>query len=640
MGAAVQALQMKPRHPRRKRLRKRKTTEAQPMTVAETEASRMRKINPAQYYRDNLGQLGFGDLEHAMLQTVKELVDNGLDAAELMRVPAYVRIEIEALSRSYEVTSKDGEVKAFPIYRIRVDDNGLGVVRQKVSRCFGTVLYGSKFFSFKQSRGQQGIGVHAAIIYSQLTSLDPAIITTKTAEDNLAYQVQLKIDCDHNKPIIIKDGFVKFDRPHGTTVEVRIAGKYSDRIRRYIEELSIANPHAQVRLKVKQSPEAEPEVLFIKRSTEQIPPPGEEIKPHILSVEPGFLEDMIHRDDCCKNAATFLSKHFCKISRPKAAELIVKTGTKPEAPVDSLKVEAILKAAKSLRLAKPPLDVLSPIGKESLQRALKKLYPDAELIDAIARDPWSFRGVPFQIEVAVAFGGKSVERDCQVSREGVVRPRIIRVANKCPLIYDSKDCLLYRVVRDLDWRIYKLIQAEGGLPSAAMVQVISITSSRVPYVGPGKYAIAFHQEIYDEAKLAVQTLGRIIREHIHHKQKIEFERKRMSIFQIYGAEIARDLSMVTGEDRVRLYRNLLSMIKTTAVLAASEIKSGEEKLSSKEKASSIQTIEVPEEEGEVTPDESPISILPAPASPVAVDIPVTGKKPRQPTLDNFFTGGS
>jgi DNA topoisomerase VI subunit B len=606
------------------------------MTVAETEASRMRKINPAQYYRDNLGQLGFGDLEHAMLQTVKELVDNGLDAAELMRVPAYVRIEIEALNRSYEVTSKDGEVKAFPIYRIRVDDNGLGVVRQKVSRCFGTVLYGSKFFSFKQSRGQQGIGVHAAIIYAQLTSLDPAIITTKTAEDNLAYQIHLKIDCDHNKPIIIKDSFVKFDRPHGTSVEVRIAGKYSDRIRRYIEELSIANPHAQVRLKVKQSPEAEPEVLLIKRSTEQIPPPGEEIKPHILSVEPGFLEDMIHRDDCCKNAATFLSKHFCKISRPKAAELIAKTGTKPEAPVDSLRVEAILKAAKSLRLAKPPLDVLSPIGQESLQRALKKLYPDAELIDAIARDPWSFRGIPFQIEVAVAFGGKSVERDCQVSREGVVRPRIIRVANKCPLIYDSRDCLLYRVVRDLDWRIYKLIQAEGGLPSAAMVQVISITSSRVPYVGPGKYAIAFHQEIYDEAKLAVQTLGRIIREHIHHKQKIEFERKRMSIFQIYGAEIARDLSMVTGEDRVRLYRNLLSMIKTTAVLAASETKRAEEKLAAK--APVVQTIEVPEEDSEAT-TEVPIAITPAPPSPEPIEVSVTGKKSRQPTLDNFFTGG-
>ncbi len=608
------------------------------MTVAEAEASRMRKINPAQYYRDNLGQLGFGDLEHAMLQTVKELVDNGLDAAELMRVPPYVRIDIEALSRSYEVTSKDGEVKSVPIYRIRVDDNGLGVVRQKVSRCFGTVLYGSKFFSFKQSRGQQGIGVHAAIIYAQLTSLDPATITTKTAEDNLAYQIHLKIDCDHNKPIIVKDSFVKFDHPHGTSVEVRIAGKYSDRIRRYIEELSIANPHAQVRLKVKQSPEAEPEILFIKRSTEEIPPPGEEIKPHILSVEPGFLEDMIHRDDCCKNAATFLSKHFCKISRPKATELIIKTGTKPDAPVDSLKVEAILKAAKSLRLAKPPLDVLSPIGKESFKRALKKLYPDAELIDAIARDPWSFRGIPFQIEVAVAFGGKSVEKDCQVSREGVVRPRIIRVANKCPLIYDSRDCLLYRVVRDLDWRIYKLIQAEGGLPSAAMVQVISITSSRVPYVGPGKYAIAFHQEIYDEAKLAVQTLGRIIREHIHRKQKIDFERKRMSIFQIYGAEIARDLSMVTGENRDRIYRNLLSMIRTKLIVEPPEEKSTEEDLLARSKSAGIPPSENLESVAEETDEGVTASTGLETSPPVTVEITPIGKKARQPTLDNYFNG--
>ncbi len=114
MGTAVQTVQVKRRPIRRRKIRRRKEPE-EPATVAEAEARRMRKINPAQYYRDNLSQLGFGDLEHAMLQTVKELVDNGLDAAELMKVPPYVRIDIEAEKRNYEVTSKDGEVRTYPI---------------------------------------------------------------------------------------------------------------------------------------------------------------------------------------------------------------------------------------------------------------------------------------------------------------------------------------------------------------------------------------------------------------------------------------------------------------------------------------------------------------------------------------------
>jgi len=534
------------------------------LTVAEAEGRKMRAVNPAQYYRQNLGQLGFGDPEHALVQTIKELMDNSLDACETMGILPDINVSLIATDKRYEVVTnktKEGSVRTFPIFKVSVEDNGCGVIRNKVAKCFGKVLYGSKFFSFKQSRGQQGLGVHAAIIYAQLTSLEPAVITTKTQEDPLGYRVVLKIDTESNGPVVESNEEAPFEKPHGTRVELMVAGDYTEKVEYFIKELSLSNPHADLKFMVNTAPGQEPRVLRFKRANDVLPPQPREIKPHLLSMEPGALLEMKQNDTCCKSARQFLVKHFVRLSDGKSIQILIASKLDPEAAPKEIDVESLLKAAREGDLMRPPLDVLSPIGEEALRQSLRRMYKDAEFVGAVAREPWSYRGVPFQVEIGVAYGGSSVISDCDKVREGVFKARVIRLGNKCPLIYDSKDCLLYKVVKEINWRNYKVSQDEGSLPFAPMIVAVSLTSTKVPYIVPGKFAVAYHEEIHEQLKLALQTIGRMLYAFISHRQKQEHERHRQSIFQIYAKEVAKDLSVLTGSDEKLLLKNLLDTSK-------------------------------------------------------------------------------
>jgi DNA topoisomerase-6 subunit B len=536
----------------------------EPTTVAEAEAKKMRAVNPAQYYRQNLGQLGFGDPEHALVQTIKELTDNSLDATEAMGVLPEIAVKLTATAKRYEVVTnktKEGSVRTFPIFRVSVEDNGCGVVRRKVAKAFGKVLYGSKFFSFKQSRGQQGLGVHAAIIYAQLTSLEPATIVTKTETDPVGYKVELKIDTEKNAPVVISSGETPFDRPHGTRVDLMVAGDYTEKVESFIKEMSLANPHADLKFKVKAATGEEQKVLHFKRATDLLPPQPKEIKPHLLSMEPGALLEMKSNDVCCKTAKQFLVKHFVRISDGKAVYLLKKAKIAPQAPPKEIDVEVLLKAAREGDIMRPPLDVLSPIGEEALRHSLKRIYPDAEFIASTSREPWSYRGVPFQVEVGAAYGGQSVSNECATSKETIFKSKIVRLGNKCPLIYDSKDCLLYKVVKEINWRNYKIPQDEGNPPAAPLVVVVSLISTKVPYIVPGKFAVAYHEEIREQLRLALQTLGRMIYGYISHRQRQEHEQHRQNIFAIYAKEVAKDLSVLAEKDEQLLLNGLLETVK-------------------------------------------------------------------------------
>jgi DNA topoisomerase-6 subunit B len=622
--------QLKKIHKRSRRIRTSKIA-TEPTTVAEAEARKMRAVNPAQYYRQNLGQLGFGDPEHALVQTIKELTDNSLDATEAMGVLPEITVKLMATAKRYEVVTnktREGSVRTFPIFKVSVEDNGCGVVRGKVAKAFGKVLYGSKFFSFKQSRGQQGLGVHAAIIYAQLTSLEPATIITKTETDPIGYKVELKIDTEKNAPVVISSEEVPFDRVHGTRVDLMVAGDYTDRVESFIKELSLANPHADLKFKVKTATGEEQKVLHFKRATDLLPPQPKEIKPHLLSMEPGALLEMKSNDVCCKTAKQFLVKHFVRISDGKALYLLKKAKIVSQVIPKEIDVEALLKAAREGDIMRPPLDVLSPIGEEALKHSLKRIYPDAEFIASTSREPWSYRGVPFQVEVGAAYSGPSVSYECATSKEKVFKSKIVRLGNKCPLIYDSKDCLLYKVVKEINWRNYKISQEEGNPPAAPLVVVVSLTSTKVPYIVPGKFAVAYHEEIREQLRLALQTLGRMIYGYISHRQRQEHEQHRQSIFAIYAKEVAKDLSVFAEKDEQLLLNGLLESVKHKKP----KIASLEAKLEPKIEITAIQNVTTKvESKSDVKEETKPIVA----AKPVGL-IPQKKVEKGQHTLDIFF----
>ena len=120
-------------------------TPAPPRRVtAETLAKGQREISVSEFFVKNRHLLGFDNPSKALLTTIKEAVDNSLDACEEAGILPELHIEVhdlalEAKPRDAELTKGEGR------FLVVVEDNGPGIVKAQVPKIFGKLLYGSKF---------------------------------------------------------------------------------------------------------------------------------------------------------------------------------------------------------------------------------------------------------------------------------------------------------------------------------------------------------------------------------------------------------------------------------------------------------------------------------------------------------------
>jgi DNA topoisomerase-6 subunit B len=205
-----------PRPPKApKKTRTPKAPKSRSRATAQDMAKKQRDISVSEFFAKNRHLLGFDNPSKALLTTVKEGVDNALDACEEAGIPPNVRVEIHQIDESR--------------FRVVIEDNGPGIVKAQVPKIFGRLLYGSKFHRLRQSRGQQGIGISAAGMYGLLTTGKPVHITTRTGDKKPAHHFQLVIDTKSNDPVVKKDEEVDWDRPHGTRVEIELEGAFRRR---------------------------------------------------------------------------------------------------------------------------------------------------------------------------------------------------------------------------------------------------------------------------------------------------------------------------------------------------------------------------------------------------------------------------
>jgi DNA topoisomerase-6 subunit B len=175
-------------------------------------AKKQRDISVSEFFAKNRHLLGFDNPSKALLTTVKEGVDNSLDACEEAGILPDIRVEIRQVSETR--------------FRVAIEDNGPGIVKSQVPKIFGSLLYGSKFHRLRQSRGQQGIGISAAGMYGLLTTGKPVIITTRIGPNKKAHHMELVIDTKRNEPKVKRDDEIAWDRDYGTRVEIELEGAY------------------------------------------------------------------------------------------------------------------------------------------------------------------------------------------------------------------------------------------------------------------------------------------------------------------------------------------------------------------------------------------------------------------------------
>jgi len=472
-------------------------------------AKKQREIGVAEFFSRNRHLLGFDNKKKALLTTIKEAVDNSLDACEEARILPEVLVEIIDMGSDR--------------YRIIVEDNGPGIVKAQIPKIFAKLLYGSKFHVLKMSRGQQGIGISASVMYGQLTTGRPAKILSKIGAAEPAHYVELMLDTKKNAPLIVKEEVKAWPKEHGTRIEIDIEAAYqggSQSVDQYLKQTAIINPHVQI---IYTNPKAQ-QIIF-PRASSTLPKIPEAIKPHPYGVELGVLIRML-QDTESRTLQSFLTGEFSRVGPGTAKEICSNAALLPDTKPKAMSVqmaEKLYQAIQKTKIIAPSSDSISPIGQELIEKGLKKEI-NAEFYCSVSRPPSVYRGNPFIVEAGIAYGG-------QQDKEGQIN--LLRFANRVPLLYQQGACALFKSTVGTNWKSYGLQQSNGSLPVGPCTVLIHIASVWVPFTSESKEAIAHYPEIIKETKLALQECGRLLGNYVRKKERVGDELKKRGYIEKY-----------------------------------------------------------------------------------------------------------
>lgn len=508
---------------------------------AETMATRQREISVSEFFTKNRHLLGFDNPAKALLTTVKEAVDNSLDACEEAGILPELTVEITELTQ--------GTPSAPGKFRVAVEDNGPGIVKPQIPKIFAKLLYGSKFHRLKQSRGQQGIGISAAGLYGQLTTGKPVTIMSKTGKGRPAFKIELRIDTKRNQPDVVKEETLddwivtnadgtKSEKEHGTRVEIELVAAYRGGrtgVDAYLEQTVVANPHLGLTYR---PPKAEQ--IVYPRVSNELPREAQEIKPHPHGIELGMLLHMLG-DSPKKTVKQVLMDDFSRVTSSVADQICELAKVKSKTPAGAIHgedIERLHKALGEVKIMAPSASAVVPIGEELLVAGLKRRF-NAEFYASTTRPPAVYRGNPFVVEVGLAYGG-----DLPLDEPA----EIVRLANRVPLQYQPKACAISESVYDTNWKSYELAQPKGSLPIGPLAIVVHLASVWVPFTSEAKEAVAHYDDLLKEMRLAIQECGRKLGSHLRARAKLDSEHKRLTIFQRYIPEVSAALAGILGKD--------------------------------------------------------------------------------------------
>lgn len=514
---------------------KKKSIKAARHEDAETMAKRQREISVSEFFAKNRHLLGFDNPKKALLTAVKEAVDNSLDACEEAGILPDITVKLERLSAKLaeptEEEAKEAEKgkRKGPVpterFRLTVIDNGPGIVPAQIPKIFGKLLYGSKFHRLKMSRGQQGIGISAAGMYGQMTTGIPVRIYSKLPKKPQAYFCELTIDTKTNKPDVLKENDAKWNHSSdsGTSVEITLEGRYQrgrQSVDEFILQNTLSNPHANFAFI-----DPDGQKFAYKRRTEDLPPQPNEIKPHPYGVELGRFHQMA-ADTSARSLRGFLTNEFSRVSDKVVDEIFKAANIKKDIPIKSITPEilnTVHEAIPKVAIMNPPTDCIVPIGEELLHETLKA-QTKAEFYTATTRSPSVYRGNPFIVECALAYGGELPADEAMT---------VYRFANRVPLQFQPSACCSFRVITKMDWKNYGLNQPKNALPVGPIAVLVHVASVWVPFTSESKEAIADYPEIKQEIRLGLQECARQLSIHVSRARRAAEAARKANYIDTY-----------------------------------------------------------------------------------------------------------
>lgn len=472
----------------------------------------------AEYFAKNLQQVGFSSPTKAVLTTLKEAIDNSLDACEEEQILPTLDIVVKKIG--------SGGSKNTDLIEIIVEDNGPGIDADILPQVFGEYLASSKFGRGRCTRGQQGIGISAATTWAQLTNASGALVMTKTSKMKKAVRAQIDVDIKGNRGVMKNKETIDWNKPHGTRVIFRIDGRVQlngdGGLLTYLEGTTLVNPHLELKYKLL---DAEP--VVIKRVADTVPDVPTATLPHPHTMKLG--EFITHAGIYGKiTFGKFLKTAFSRVSDATLKDFVA--NKMPKSMLDKnltqLK-EADFKLAyqaiQATQLQSPSTRSVLTVGEESLSKSIMRLG-DIDFFSVVARKPTIADFKPVVVEVALArFKGRGSE-DEQI--------QLLRFANRVPLQFDKGACAITKAIESVNWRSYGLQQSKNSLPMGPYVFAISLVSPFIKFKNASKETIDASDELVEEIRLAVMRAGQKLSRHINREKKADdLERKIQHIEQ-------------------------------------------------------------------------------------------------------------
>ncbi len=510
-------------------------------TTADKLFKEFKEISVTEFFRKNKAHLGYSGAIRSLTTVIHELVTNSLDACEEAGILPEVTVELHELGEEH--------------YRFVEKDNGPGIPLKHISSVFGKMLAGTKFHRNIQLRGQQGIGVSGVTMFSQMTTGKPLKIRTSTGTE--INEIEMMVDISKNKAEIISQNAAEQSPDVAGWRGTEIEGELKDVVYKqgekspyeYLRRTALANPHARITFT---SPDGKTTVF--ERSVQDIPNPPVAVLPHPKGITVDDLFNMARASDF-RNTSAFLKHSFSRISSAKVHEIESMVGFPLKRRPNGLKweeCEQLVRAFKKVKFLAPSMEGLRPIGETQINNAMLSIL-DPQFSHCQSRSPLVHSGgVPFQIEVGIAYGGSAGRK----TAEGP-RAELLRFANRSPLLFDAGGCAITKAVNSIKWSRYGIKKIEEE-PVTIFVNVVS---TYIPYTSAGKQSIAYEQEIIEEIKKALMEIGRHFERHHARKHRaMEMENKKKALMK-YSKEVAGALAKLTGKDSKELLENLKILIE-------------------------------------------------------------------------------
>ncbi|EFN52240.1 hypothetical protein CHLNCDRAFT_26891 [Chlorella variabilis] len=563
--------------------------------VGKGKADVLQQKSPAEFFADNRTIAGFDNPGKCLYTTIRELVENGLDAAESISQLPDIDITVEEISQhrlnkmrgvtnhdrideelyqDYETegakqkrlakeakemerlekqaaksaATLDGKKRELEarraaqakteknFFKVTVRDNGMGMAHKDIPDMLGRVLSGTKY-GVKQTRGKFGLGAKMALIWSKMSTGLPIEVTSARCGSASISYFKLDLDIQRNQPNVHEQKLLDNGEGwHGAELSVVIAGNwqyYRAKVFKYLQQIAVITPYAQFRFVFKAEDEKSSVRITFARRTTTMPQPPKATKHHPSSVDLELIKRLASSTNCTSLAA-FLSKEFDCIRRDLAGTKIsLEMRCDPSVSPAELTGKQLVAMHDLLHQLRfqPPDGNHLSPAGEYNLRLGIMKELRPEMVATHQGTVGVHEGHAFVVEAAVSVGGRNIKPGLNIHR----------FANRIPLLFEGgSDVITRTAIKRINWSAYKINQS-----SDKVGVFVSLVSTKIPFKGAGKEYIADDvEEIQQAVRTAIQQCCSQLKNKISKQQAAREQRLRKKNLTKYIPNVAAALFTV------------------------------------------------------------------------------------------------